>query len=490
MKRLFRLGFFGFGLGALALQGSEGSPNILLINADDLGWRDVGFMGGDFYETPHLDALAVEGMVFEQAYAGAANCAPSRAVLLRGQYSPRHEVYNVGTGTRGDVRRQRVLHVEGRDTLDPAVPTWVRLFADAGWQLGQFGKWHMGTDPAAGPLAHGFAVNVGGDHSGSPPNYFAPFKKGVPGLGGEAEGSHVTAVIAEAAAGFIRKNRERSWLAYVPFFDVHTPIRAREDLVAYYEKKQPGALHDHVVYAAMVHAMDEAVGRLLKVLEETGQAERTVVVFTSDNGGYGPVTRMDPLRGYKGTYYEGGIRVPLLVRWPGVVKAGQRCLVPVHQVDLHPTLCEIAGVRKPEGLVLDGRSLVKLLRDGVDETLVERSLFWHFPAYLQSYARTNSQRDAFFRSRPVTVMRKGDWKLMLYHEEWVLDGGREKLPGNAAVELYHLGRDVGEAEDLAAVEVERREALLTELLAWLAETGAPLAEVENPEFGVGKNDEL
>ena len=461
------------------------APNILLINADDLGWGDTGFMGSDFYETPHLDALAAEGMVFTQAYAGAANCAPSRAVMLRGQYSPRHEIYNVGTGTRGETRRQRLRHIAGTDTLDPALPTWARLFAEAGWRLGQFGKWHMGEDPKAGPLAHGFHVNVGGNHSGGPPHYFAPFKRGVPGLGGEPEGAHIAEVIAGAAAEFMRENAGRPWLAYVPFFDVHTPIEARADLIAHYEKKPPGARHKHAVYAAMVHAMDEAAGRILAVLEETGQSGRTVVIFTSDNGGYGPATSMAPLRGYKGTYYEGGIRVPLVVRWPGVAEAGMKCATPVHQVDLHPTLCELAGITKPEGLVTDGRSLVPLLRAGKDAALEERPLFWHFPAYLQSYARTDSQRDPHFRSRPVSVLRKGAWKLMLYHEEWVLDGGRAALPGSRAVELFHLTEDPGETRDLAAVETERMEALLDELLAWISETGAPLATQPNPGHDPG-----
>ncbi len=476
-RLLFCLGLLG-NAGRLA----AAAPNLLLINADDLGWRDTGFAGSDFYETPHLDRLASEGMVFTQAYAGAANCAPSRAVMMRGQYSPRHEIYNVGTGARGETRLQRLLHVPGTDTLDPAQPTWARVFAAAGWRLGHFGKWHLGADPRSGPLAHGFHVNVGGDHSGNPPKYFAPFRSDVPGLGGEPEGTHIATVLADAASKFIRDHAARPWLAYVPLFDVHTPIQARADLIARYEKKKPGALHRHVIYAAMVHAMDEAVGRMLAALEATGQGRRTVVIFTSDNGGYGPVTRLDPLRGYKGAYYEGGIRVPLVVRWPGVTAAGVRNATPVHQVDLFPTLLELAGLPPPAGYVLDGVSLVPLLRDGKDPRLEQRPLYWHFPAYLQSYARTDSQRDPHFRSRPVSVMRQGEWKLMLYHEEWRLDGGRERLTTNRAVELFHLASDPGETRDRALTDPARRDALLDQLLTWIAATRAPLAAQPNPRY--------
>lgn len=457
-------------------------PPILLIYADDLGWGDTGFMGSDFYETPNLDRLAASGVVFTHAYAGAANCAPSRATMLRGQYSPRHQVFNVGTGTRGEVPRQRLLHVPGTDALDPAEPTWARLLSDAGWRLGHFGKWHLGGDPESGPIAHGFHFNVGGDRSGSPPRYFAPFKAGVPGLGGEPDGAPISSVLAEAAADFIAANAGRPWLAYVPLFDVHTPIEARPELVVRYEAKTPGARHHHAVYAAMVHAMDEAVGRLLRSLEETGEAERAVVVFSSDNGGYGPVTSMAPLRGYKGTYYEGGIRVPLVLRWPGAAKAGLVSDLPVHQVDLLPTFCEIAGIDPPAGRPLDGRSLVPLLRGSADETeWRKRPLFWHFPAYLQSYARRDEQRDPHFRSRPVSVVRRGNWKLLLHHEEWRLDGGREGIPGNRAAELYNLAADPGETRDLAAAEAERLEAMLDLLLKWIAETGAPLADEPNPK---------
>jgi arylsulfatase A-like enzyme len=459
---------------------ASGPPNILLINADDLGWGDPGFMGSDFYETPNLDRLASEGVVFTHAYAGAANCAPSRAVLLTGLYSPRHEIYNVGAEARGEASLRRVLHIAGTDTLHSATPTWARLLADAGWRLGHFGKWHLGADPAAGPVAHGFHVNVGGNKSGGPPNYFAPFRAGVPGLGGESEGAHIADVIARAAAAFMAENAGRSWLAYVPFFDVHTPIKARQDLIERYEQKTPGQRHHHVVYAAMVHAMDEAVGVMLAALEASGQADRTMVVFTSDNGGYGPVTNIDPLRGYKGTYYEGGIRVPMVVRWPARVAPGRVSEVPVAQVDLFPTFCEIAGAPLPRNPAPDGASLVTLLTTGRDDALAERSLFWHFPAYLQSYARADSQRDPHFRSRPVTVMRRGDWKLLLYHEEWCLDGGRDKIPDNRAVELFDLTHDPGETRDLAAENPARLDALLDELLAWLEETSAPLASEPNP----------
>ncbi len=440
-------------------------PNILFILLDDFGWKDASFMGSDFYETPHLDRLASEGMVFTDAYSCASNCAPARASLLSGQYTPRHEIYNVGTGMRGNPAFNKLRHVPGTDTLDRMTTTWAQVLQGAGYRTGLFGKWHLSADP----IPYGFDVNIGGTHSGGPPGgYYAPHGK-VPGLGGAPEGEYLTDRLSDEVIAFMRSSGERPWCVYLTHFAVHTPIEAKKDLVAKYAAKEPGKLHRNVAMATMVQAVDDGVGRIVGALEAMGATENTVIFFYSDNGGYGPATDMDPLKGYKGTYYEGGIRVPFFVKWPGVVKGGQESAVPVIGVDMFPTLCEIAGAELPRQ-ALDGVSLVGLLRGDVD-TLGERALFWHFPAYLQSYGGdyTMEQRDPLFRSRPCGIVRVGNWKLHEYFE----DGG---------LELYDLGEDIGETRDLSGEMPEKVKELREVMVRWREEIGAPVPSEANPKY--------
>jgi len=440
------------------------SPNILLIFLDDFGWRDCGFMGSDFYETPHLDRLAARGMVFTDAYAGAANCAPSRACLLSGQYSPRHEIYNVGTKARGKATHRRLMHVPGVDTLSPTTITWARQLQAAGYTTASMGKWHLSDDP----LPYGFDVNIAGTHSGSPPKGYYPPHGNVPGLGDAPEDEYLTDRLSDEAIKFIRQHRSEPWMLYLTHFAVHTPLHPKRELVAKYEAKAPGDLHQHVAMATMIQAVDDGVGRLLETLDALELTDNTVIVFFSDNGGYGPATDMAPLKGYKGTYYEGGIRVPLFVTWPGVITAGGRSAEPVTAVDIYPTLCEIAGADLPKQQAIDGVSLVPLLR-GQQTSLPDRALFWHFPAYLQSYQVIDEQRDPLFRSRPCSIIRHGDWKLHEYFED-------------GALELYNLREDIGETTNLVHSHPEQARQLHQELQAWRHGTQAPVPTRSNPRF--------
>lgn len=440
---------------------ADDRPNILFVFMDDYGWRDLSFMGSDFYETPNLDRLAHEGMIFTDAYSGAANCAPSRACLLSGQYTPRHEIYNVGTGPRGKAEHRRLEYIPGTDTLRPDIKTWAKCLQEAGYVTATMGKWHLSQDP----LPYGFDVNVGGTHSGGPPKgYFPP--NPVPGLEDSPAGEYVTDRLHDEAIEFITANKDNRWCLYLTHFAVHTPLQAKKDITAKYERKQPGELHDHAVMAAMIESVDEGVGRVFATLQELGLDENTVIVFYSDNGGYGPATSMRPLKGYKGTYYEGGIRVPLFVRWPKAVKAGQTCDEPIANVDIYPTFLEMAGAKKPDQ-VLDGVSIMPLLKGA--ESLDRDAIYWHFPAYLQSYQRSNEQRDPLFRSRPCSIIRAGDWKLHEYFE----DGG---------LELYNLREDISESNDLSDEMPEKVAELHAKLKDWRAATNAPVPTTPNPAF--------
>ncbi len=454
------------GLALLGLAGAAERPNLLFIYLDDFGWRDTSYMGSDFFETPHLDRLAAAGMQFTHAYSAAANCAPARASLLSGQYTPRHEVFNVGVGPRGKAEHRKLLHIPGVATLPQEIETWAERLREAGYRTAAMGKWHLSGDP----LPYGFDVNVGGTHAGGPPRGYYPPHPGAPGLQDAPEEEYLPDTLNRKAREFIRENRDRPWMLYLSHFAVHTPIQAKRELVEKYEAKPPGQLHHHVAMATMIEAVDQGVGRLLSELDELGLTERTAILFFSDNGGYGPATSMDPLRGYKGTYYEGGIRVPFFIHWPGRVEGGQVNATPITGVDLYPTLCEMAGISPPQGHILDGRSLVPLFTGEADpRDWAKRPLFWHFPAYLQSYARIDGQRDPLFRARPCSVVRKGDWKLIEYFE----DGD---------FELFNLSTDVGEADNLAERRPDKWEELSELLRSWREDIGAPVPTEPNPEY--------
>ena len=451
-------------------------PNIVLIFADDLGWMDTGYQGRGYYETPNLDRLVREGMVFSSGYAAAGNCEPSRACLLSGQYTPRHEVYAVGSTNRGPKHLMRMMPIPNRDGLAAENVTLAEALKEAGYATGIFGKWHLDGPDGAKPEAQGFDVVF-------------QSRGGWKGPAGTSENPKGIYSLTEAAGAFMTQNRERPFFVYLSHYAIHNEKQTRPASLQRFQAKPPLEEQYDPLYAACTYDLDDGVGRLLAKLAELGLERNTLVVFVSDNGGTsaqkpnhrGLEPWQEPLRGCKGCYYEGGIRVPFIVRWPGVVAPGTRCDVPIISQDLYPTFLAAAGAAAPAGKVLDGENLLPLLRRSAP--LRREAIFWHFPGYLNSAVPRG--RDPVFRTRPASVIRKGDWKLHLYHEEWQLDGGRSRLSTNRAVELYNLRDDIGERHDLAASQPAKRADLLDDLLAWLSAVQAKLPTARNPAYAPG-----
>ena len=433
-------------------------PNIIVIFADDLGWQECGFTGSDLNETPHLDRLAKQGMVFTQAYAAAGNCAPSRACLLSGQYTPRHGVYAVGSTNRGPAKLMRLVPIKNNSGLRAEEFTLPKALKSAGYVTGMFGKWHLDGSAGSKPEEHFDIVQVAG-HSWK---------------GSDEDDPKGVFSIAAAACDFIEANRSRPFFAYLPHYAIHSGLQSRKQVLAKFKQKPPGEKHRNPAAAACLAELDESVGIVLKKLAELGLEQNTLVVFTSDNGG--TAESQEPLRGKKGSYYEGGIREPMIVRWPAVVKSGTTCNVPVINVDFYATFAAVAGANLPAGRPLDGANMMPLFAGAAK--FDRPAIFWHFPGYLDGPVPRG--RDPVFRTRPVSVIRKGDWKLHLYHEEWQLDGGRAKLAENNAVELYNLATDPGEHRNLAASETQQRDELLGDLVAWLEGVPAPMPSEPNP----------
>lgn len=437
----------------------SGLPNIVLIVADDLGWKDVGFMGSSYYETPNLDRLAGEGIVFTRAYAAAANCAPSRACLMTGMYTTAHGIYTVGSSERGKPETRRLIPVTNTDTLHDHFFTLAEALKQAGYTTVNIGKWHLGRDPRS----QGMDYNVGGSIWGHPRSYFAPYRQ--PDLQAP-EGEYLTDRLTREALGFMRQHKDHPFFLYLPYYAVHTPIQAKAALEQKYAKKGAEACQNNASYAGMVDNLDSCIGSLMKELDKLGLSENTLVVFTSDNGGIREISCQDPLRAGKGSYYEGGIRVPLIFRWPGKIDKETLSEEPVINMDFYPTFMEIVGMEPTENL--DGLSLWPLLRE--KESLSERPLFFHFPVYLQAYRKGyDDGRDPLFRTRPGSVIIEGNWKLHYYYE----DGGKE---------LYNLNSDPGERINLASINTIKTEELLSKLEAWLEQEQAPLHFDVNPLF--------
>lgn len=450
-------------------------PNLVLILADDLGWKDVGFQGSDFYETPNIDRLAKQGMVFTNAYAAGANCAPSRACLISGQYTPRHGVFAVDSTMRGPAEKMKLSPVPNKSGLPPEHFSLADALKAGGYATGIFGKWHLSGPDGASPRAQGFDVATDqlapGDTSEE--NDGTPASKRAKRLQETTDPKGIFSITRQAC-DFMEKNREKPFFAYVAHHAIHTPLQARPETLARFKAKSRGKQHNNPLYAACTYDFDEGVGDLLKKIEELGLENRTLVLFTSDNGGT-PSSSQEPLRGNKGAYYDGGIREPFIVRWPGKIRPATRCDVPVINIDIFPTFLSAAELPVPKDKVLDGEDLCPLLRGG--KSLERQAIFWHFPGYLDRPVTRG--RDPEFRTRPTSVIRKGDWKLHLYHEEWLLDGGQDKLATNRAVELYDLGTDPGEHNDVASSNTARRDELLKDLLTWMKRVDAPLPQKKN-----------
>jgi len=443
-------------LGCLPMQGSL---NVIYLNADDLGVMDVGFMGSKLYHTPNLDQLANESMVFTDGYAPAANCAPSRAACFSGQWAVRTGVYTVGTSERGDAKDRMLIPTPNRMHLEDEVITIAEEFKKVGYRTAQLGKWHLGEDPTT----QGIDINVGGNTKGAPPTYFSPYQN--PNLKDGPKGEYLTDRLTDEAITILEKFKDDPFFMYFPFYSIHTPLQGRPDL----KKKYKNNKQVHADYAAMIECLDENVGRLMGALDELGLRDNTIVLFSSDNGGIRKLSKQDPWRAGKGSYYEGGIRVPITVRWPGVVEAGSTCSVPVTGLDFYPTFLDAIEASPSTGKVLDGKSILPLLT-GKGSFPKDRTLYWHFPVYLQNYAGEEDQsRDAKFRTRPGTVLRKGKWKLHEYFED-------------GALLLYDLENDPGETHNLASEKPKRLQALKEDMYAWRKRTGSPVPSKRNPKY--------
>ena len=449
-------------------------PNIILLYADDLGWTDLACYGSTFYETPNLDRLCAEGMKFTAAYANAGNCAPSRACLMSGQYVPRHGVYTVGSKHRFDDRtkypnvtpwnQRALLAVDNAKGLSPDKVTMAEMLKAAQYATAMFGKWHLGDrDRAQWPINQGFDVGffqTGGSHwqiRCRPPPDPKP-----------DDGTYRSDWMTDRALDFIEANRERPFFLYLPDYLVHVPLEAKDDTIAKYKSKAPTKWHANPVYAAMIEHLDRSFGRVLSKLDELALTENTLVLFFSDNGGVGSnknrgrdhrggITSNHPLRGMKGMLYEGGIRVPMIARWPGVIEPGTVCDTPVIGVDLYSTFLEVACGNAPDPAQqpLDGESLLPLMT-GQKKALERQAIFWHMPGYLPA------------RQAPATAMRAGDWKLIKNYED-------------GSIELYNLAEDISEENDLAAKLPNKAAELQATLKAWITATGARIPP-RNPAY--------
>ncbi len=442
-------------------------PNIVLIIADDLGWADVGYNGAKFYETPNIDRLCAEGMKFNEAYPGAANCMPSRSCIISGMYTPRTQMWTPGrlakgnnaymkflVPTRSEVAGKEIFPTKG--ALEPSVTSVAEVLKTAGYQSARFGKWHLGPD------TQGFDVSDANGRGAGPNGSFYG-------------NVNVAEWLTDAAVEFIGDNKAQPFFLYLAHWDVHTPIKARRDVVAKYERRLKEGNWDrkwNTTYAAMIEAVDTSVGRVRKALADNGIAENTLFVFTSDNGGHSGATWCEPLKGAKGAFYEGGIRVPAAMRWPAGIKAGSICNTPITGVDFLPTFAELAGAPLPKEQPVDGRSLVPLLRG--EKALTDRAIFWHYPLYLaggdyNQVVPVHGTDRMYWRATPCSVIRKGDWKLIQFFE-------------SDTVELYHLRNDIGEKSDVSSANPDKTVELLSELKRWQRETKAIIPTKLNPDF--------
>lgn len=447
-------------------------PNVVFIMLDDQGAMDAGFAGSRYYDTPNLDRVAREGMVFRQAYTCGPNCAPTRAALMSGQYAPRTGIYTVGNSDRGQAKERKLVPIANRNDLEGSVVTWAERVQAAGYATAMIGKWHLGSKAGTLPTDQGFLLNIAGSEAGHPKSYFSPYK--LEHLTDGPKDENLTDRLAEEAVGFIKANASKPFCLYFSQYAVHTPIQPKPELVARFKERKADGEQDNPAYAGLLFGADQAVGRVLATLDELRLTENTVVVVTSDNGGVQGITGNAPLRGYKGMLYEGGIRVPLAMRWPGRVAAGSTSEVPVITVDFYPTLLALTGATPAKDTTLDGVNLMPLMQGGAKPE--REALYWHFPCYTESGGGgKRSKKDAKpepFRTRPVGAIRLGTWKLIENFED-----GR--------LELYDLATDPGEQRDLAQEQPKRRDELFAKLRRWREQVQAPVPTQLNPAYSGG-----
>jgi len=458
--------FTGCQSGTKQKANTEKNPNIVFILADDYGWKDIGYNGEGFYETPNIDKLAADGMIFTNNYAAGPNCAPSRACLMSGMYTPRHHLYTPGGKSKGNIEYMK-LKVPTRkadasyntfqsnfDEIDPKITSVAEVIKQGGYTTARFGKWHIGEDTQGFDVSssNGLSMGLEEKHYGD---------------------INVADQLTDAGIKFIDSNKEKPFFLYISHWDVHTPIRAKVEVEARFKEKlkQQGG-NWNPTYAAMIAAVDESVGNIRAKLQELGLEENTLFVFTSDNGGQPHITSNKPLKGGKGSLFEGGIRVPACMYWPGTIKPGNSCDVPIIGVDFLPTFAELAGAPLPKDQPVDGESIVPLLHG--EKNLKRESIFWHFPLYLKGSKGNkvlpiSGTNQLYWRGTPSSAIRKGDWKLIYYFED-------------QSVKLFNVVQDIGEENDLSQANLEKAAELLKELKAWQKETNAPVPSELNPVF--------
>jgi arylsulfatase A-like enzyme len=458
-------------------QKKETKPNILFILADDLGYTDLSCMGSKYYETPNIDQIARNGMVFTNGYAACQVCSPSRASIMTGKFPARHDItVHIGSPSgekwRTRHRYTKMLPAEYTHNLPAKYITLPEALKEAGYTTFFAGKWHLGSK-GSWPEDHGFDINIGGWDAGSPSGgYFSPYKN--PNLPNGPDGEDLQMRLANETVKFLDENKDKPFLAYLSFYAVHAPIQTTEARWRKYrdkaekmgiseqgfamERRLPYRLHqDNPVYAGLIASMDDAVGVVLKELKELGLDKNTIVIFTGDNGG---VTSGDnystnnaPLRGGKGYQWEGGVREPYFIDVPWMDMAGKKCDVPVSGTDFYPTILDLAGLPLRPDQHNDGLSLLPLLKGG---QIADRGLIWHFPHY------GNQGGD------PSSMIRRGDWKLIYYHED-----GHE--------ELYNLKTDLSETTDVSAKYPDKVKQLHDELFNYLTDVSAKFP-TKDPEY--------
>jgi len=454
------------GLGAATLAGralAEAQPaarkklNFVFILIDDMGWMDLACQGSKFYETPNIDLLASQGMRFTNAYAACPVCSPTRASIMTGRYPARLHVTDWIAGHNRPNAKLRIPDWTKYLPLEEV--TIAEALKPAGYATASIGKWHLGG-PEYWPDKQGFDLNFAGTDQGQPPSYFAPYK--IQTVPSAPDGEYLTDRLAEEACKFIDANKDRPFFLYLPHYAVHSPLMAKKEMIEKFRAKaDPASGQKNATYAAMIQSVDESVGRVCAKLDELGLADRTAVIFMSDNGGVANTTSNAPLRAGKGTFYEGGIREPLIVRWPGVVKPGTTSDEVVISIDFFPTILEMAGLAPdPDPRhALDGISFAAVLKQ--TGRLTREAVYWHYPHYHPGGAT------------PGSIIRAGQWKLIEYFED-----GR--------VELYNLREDLGEIKDLAAAMPEKTQELRKKLADWRASVGAQMP-TPNPDYDPAKD---
>jgi arylsulfatase A-like enzyme len=462
----------------------ERLPNVVLILVDDLGWMDLSCQGSDFYKTPNIDRLASEGIRFTNGYAACAVCSPTRAAIQTGRYPHRVGVTDWirSRFQRGDIgtpgaNPSRYVGGKRNQLLCPPNPFWMEhaevtlaemLRTESNYQTAYIGKWHLG-DPDWYPESQGFVENRGGCDYGQPPSYFDPFnqpnakheslREGIFKLPGKKPGQYLTHREADEAETLIRDWKDQPFFIQVSHYAVHTPIQAIPEVADRYSNT-PGKDNRNAKYAAMVESVDDSVGQILETLTELEILDDTLIVFTSDNGGLIGPTDNAPLRSGKGYAYEGGIRVPFLMSWPGHIPAESTTNEPMSSIDVLPTVMEAVGIEPPGELTIDGVSLLPLAQSGGERALDSRPLLWHFPHYRHSPG-------------PYSIIRDGPWKLIKF---WT-----------GSLELYNLSDDLGEQNNLAESLPSKALELENSLLKALNEQAAKLP-IPNPNYAAVQSD--